>query len=447
MNISMGFFKPVVGTLKKYTSLLPSVIITLAALIVFIPTLWLGNKVKGRMEDSVRTARSVQSAVSQVPSKDQPAEFKRYMDKLEEETAGIRTLAVQSSQRDLITYDYVIFPEPTDPSSQVYIGFGQRYRSRIEDLIRRMNALDAPSDAEIRARTGAAARPMGEAYGAVRRTGTAQDPMVDALCQTRAQEISVYAHPKAFPWYDFWEKYNYTSKDQALQDCWDSQVAFWIYEDVVDTIVKLNGTSAQVTNAPVKRLMGVSFSGPVVTGVSSSYAASEYYGYAAAGMRDIPQYITAAQPGIFVAASPTGRISNEEMDIIHFAVSVLVDNRFVLAFMKELCSEKPHTFRTDFNKDGQLVESRHNQITILQSDVKVIDKSAAEHELYRYGKGAVMQLDLVCEYQFHRKGYDAIKPAPIKKRLEAASGAPGVGAAASPAAAAAGQPGPMGLEL
>ncbi|HOK95017.1 MAG TPA: hypothetical protein PK052_01095 [Anaerohalosphaeraceae bacterium] len=444
MNISMGFLKPVSGTLKKYTSLLPSVIIAIAALMMFIPTLWLGNKVKGRMENSVRTARSVQSAVSQVPSKDQPAEVKRYMDKLEEEAAGIRTLAVQSSQRDLITYDYVIFPEPTDPSSQIYIGFGQRYRSRIEDLIRRMHALDAPSDAEIRARTGAAARPIGEAYSPVRRPGTAQDPMVDALCQTRAQEISVYAHPKAFTWYDFWEKYSYTSKDQALQDCWDSQVAFWIYEDIVDTIVKLNGTSAQVTNAPVKRLMGVSFSGPVVAaGVSSSYAASEYYGYTA-GMRDIPQYVTAAQPGIFVAASPTGRLCNEEMDIIHFAVSVLVDNRFVLAFMKELCSEKPHTFRTDFTKDGQLVESRHNQITILQSDVRVIDKSAAEHELYRYGKGAVMKLDLVCEYQFNRKGYDAIKPAPVKKRLETASGMPGSGPAASSPAAPAGG---LGFEM
>ena len=28
-----------------------------------------------------------------------------------------------------------------------------------------------------------------------------------------------------------------------------------------------------------------------------------------------------------------------------------------------------------------------------------------------------MRLDLVCEYQFYRKGYDAIKPEVIKERL------------------------------
>ena len=63
------------------------------------------------------------------------------------------------------------------------------------------------------------------------------------------------------------------------------------------------------------------------------------------------------------------------------------------------------------------MQARHNQISILQSDLKVVDKTASEHELYRYGKGAVMQLDLICEYLFDRAGYDAIKPKPIKERL------------------------------
>ena len=66
---------------------------------------------------------------------------------------------------------------------------------------------------------------------------------------------------------------------------------------------------------------------------------------------------------------------------------------------------------------GDPVQSRHNQITILQSDIKIIDKKDDAHELYRYGKGAVVRLDLVCEYQFNRAGYDAIKPKAIKERL------------------------------
>ena len=85
--------------------------------------------------------------------------------------------------------------------------------------------------------------------------------------------------------------------------------------------------------------------------------------------------------------------------------------------MKELCCEKPHSFYPDFIQTGQPVQSRHNQITILQSDLKVIDKTEPAHEFYRYGKGSVVRLDLVCEYQFNRRGYDAIKPKAIKKRL------------------------------
>jgi hypothetical protein len=424
----MGFLKPVAGTIKKYTALLPSAIITIAALLLFFPMLWLGSKVKGKMEQSARTAAAVRS-MSEIPSKDQPAEEKRYMDKLEEESNKVKTLALESTQRDLITYEYVIFPEPTDPSSQVYVEFGRRYRAAIENLIRQMNALDAPSDAEIRARTGVPAQNtmgMGEmgfpGFVAQRQPGAAKDPRVEALCLTRAREISAYAHPKAFGWYDFWEKYQYSDKDQALQDCWDAQTSFWIYEDAVQTIRKLNEASQEVSTSPVKRLLGVSFSGPVISGTGVDAMRGEFFGMASAGgQRDIPQYVTATQPSIFMDSSPTGRMGNDDVDIVHFAVSILVDNRFVLAFMKELCSEKPHTFRTGFLKDGQPVESRHNQITILQSNVKVVDKTSAEHELYRYGKAAVMQLDLVCEYQFNRQAYDVIKPVPIKKRLGQAS--------------------------
>ena len=124
-----------------------------------------------------------------------------------------------------------------------------------------------------------------------------------------------------------------------------------------------------------------------------------------------------------MGASPTSRRCDENVDIVHFAVSVLVDNHAIFPFMKELCSEKPHSFYPSvfeepfIRKEEPAVESRHNQITVLQSDIKVVDKKDEAHELYRYGKGAVVRLDLVCEYQFNRAGYDAIKPKAIKERL------------------------------
>jgi len=140
------------------------------------------------------------------------------------------------------------------------------------------------------------------------------------------------------------------------------------------------------------------------------------------GMRDIPNYVTPMLPSNFMGESPTARVCNEEMDIVHFAVSVLVDGPSVLSFMKELCSEKSHTFypsvfNEPFTRQGEPVDSRHNQITILNTNLNVVGKADTEHEFYRYGNGSVMRLDLICEYQFNRKGYDSIKPDPVKTRL------------------------------
>jgi hypothetical protein len=57
--------------------------------------------------------------------------------------------------------------------------------------------------------------------------------------------------------------------------------------------------------------------------------------------------------------------------------------------------------------------------------------------LYRYGNGAVMQVDMVCEYLLSRKGYDSIKPEPVKKILGQLEGQ-------TDAAASLGGMGPMG---
>ena len=414
MNLSMEFLRPLAGNLKKYTALLPSIIITIVALLLLLPTMLVGNNVKEKMIASKKTTQAVQMLSRNVPSKNDLPQLRIYMDRLEEDANRIKQIAIQSSRRDLITYDHVIFPKPLDESTQIFTLFGGQYRSAIESLIKKMNAKDAPSDVEIRD-AGAAGGPRA-AYG-VNPVVKAEDPMVDALCMTRAQEISVYANLSGFPWYAFWEKYVFFGKDQALEDCWDSQVAFWVYEDIVDTIIKMNGSTGQVSSSPVKRLMGVSFTGPVTT---ANPRTAERYGAMASGMstRDIPNYVTATIPSFFVANSPTARVSDKDVDVVHFAVSVLVDSHSVLPFMKELCSEKPHVFYPEFDPaKGQPINVHHNQITILKTDLKVVDKTDPEHEYYRYGKGAVMRLDLICEYLFNRAGYDLIKPEPVKKRL------------------------------
>lgn len=416
INLSMDFIRPVAVAVKKYTSLLPSVVVTLVALLMFIPLLWLGGKVKAEMQISSQNAGTVQSLISQAPTEAKVQQVRIYMDKLKKDAEELEQKSIQSSQRDLMTYDYVIFPAPSDASSQIYDVFGRKYRAAIEALLtEKMNAKDAPSEAEIRAKTGARPAGAGRLEGSLRIE--TQNPMVDALCLTRADEISVYANPDVFAWYSFWQAYEFKGKDQALQDCWDSQVAYWVYEDIVDTIIKMNGTSGKVKSAPVKRLLGVSFTGPVVNQNDRNVGGMGNLNTATAS-RDIPVYITPTSPGPFVSGSPTYRTGNDDVDVIHFAVSVVLDNRSVLAFMKELCTEKAHTYYPDFDAStGDPIESRHNQISILESNITVVDKADPAHELYRYGKSAAMRLDLVCEYLFVRKGYDMIKPDPIRKRL------------------------------
>ncbi|MCE5187238.1 MAG: hypothetical protein LLF76_14040 [Planctomycetaceae bacterium] len=423
MNISL---KPVSVFLKKYAALLPSAGIIAASLLLFVPIYLIGGSVKKSMASSASLARQVQSELSDVPGKNKAEQVKLYMDKLQEDAEQVENLALQSCRRDLITYVDVIFPKPLDSSAQVFHEFGRKYRLAIEEMLKSLNALDAPSDNEIRARTGI--NTYATALGGRGNVSSAVDPRIDGLCLSRAQEISVYGHPKAFQWYDFWENYKFAGEEQAMQDCWDSQAAFWIYQDVAETIEKMNGSRSTVSDSPVKRLLGVSFTGPVVVAGGDNQLYGEVMFDRQVAGRDIPNYVTTKLASNFLAVSPTGRIGNEDLDIVHFAVSVVVDNRSVVAFLKELCSEKTHSFHTDFTAAGEEVKARHNQISILQSDVKAIDPASPEHRLYRYGKSAAMQVDLVCEYQFYRKSYDALKPKPIQDRLDqtAAAETPGM---------------------
>lgn len=437
MNISVDFIKPVIGTFKKYTSLLPSIVITVVALLLLVPTIVVGNKVKKQMKQSVQNAGTLRSLLQDPPTRDKQEQVQNYINNMEAEFTEIKTLSQQGSQRELITYDYVLFPEPVDRSSQVYTEFGKQFCKTLEESLQGMNALDAPSEAEIRAETGTPRRRAGGGMlglgfvGQQRTVGLSDDPVIDALCQKRAKEVSVYVNPTAFSWYDYWaEGVEFSGQDQAMEDCWDSQIAFWIYEDVIDTIKQINGSTDTVLKSPVKRLLGVSFNGPVILDTARQQGGFDmmmFQGKNAKG-RDIPNYVTKLLPSYFVSASPTGRLGNEDLDIIHFAVAVVVDNRYAQEFMKELCSEKPHTFRVDFKSDGQQVQARHNQIAILQSRMSAVDTKSVDHDLYRYGNAAILRLDLVCEYQFDRSAYDAIKPPQIKERLgqeEAADSQPG----------------------
>jgi hypothetical protein len=420
------------ASLRKYTSLFPSIGLLLVAVILFIITLLVGRSVSKKMEDSIQTTSRLSSVASTVPSEAQAKVEEEYFQKYQQDVNTVESLAINTSRRELICYTPQIFPMPTDTSGQVYDVFGRQYRSAIEKLMERIRAKDAPSEAEIRNITGMGAATPGMGMGMPgmgmpmpRGAGAAagsQNPRVDAVCTKRSDEIPVYANPSIFSWYGFWEKFVFQSVDNALQSCWSSQVAYWIYEDVISTIESLNAGSTKVAASPVKRLLGVRFDGPVILTTTAMA------GGTSTAQPDSPRYVKGADSSSTVglssastaSASPfmtdslTGRVCNEQIDVIHFAASVIVDASLVSAFMKELCSVKTHTYQDG----GKTETARHNQITILQFSTEPVDRDDAVHAYYRYGKAGVVQLNLVCEYLFNRKGYDKFKPAVVVKTLD-----------------------------
>ncbi|MEN6308379.1 MAG: hypothetical protein ABFD91_11540 [Anaerohalosphaeraceae bacterium] len=423
-------------------------------IVVLVVTLLIGGSVSKKMDDSLKVAKQIGTLSSTVPSEAQAKEELQYIEKFAQDADQVDLLMAKASQRELICYDPVILPEPTEKSTQVYNVFGRNYRKAIESLLTRINAKDAPSDAEIRSQTGVGTgggtmtgmMPMNPTPGAA----GASSAMVDAVCLKRADEIPVYANPSIFNWYGYWENFVYKSVDESLQNCWSSQIAYWVYEDVVQSIETINSGSSRVSESPVKRLLGVQFNGPVQVfssqsmgfGMGGMEPMGMMPGYTGGpAMLDAPVYVKTVSP--FMQIPWTGRMCNDQIDVIHFAVSVITDSSATTLFMKELCSAKPHTYREGFLDKGKQETASHNQITVMEYEIEPIIKTDAVHAYYRYGNSAVVRLNLVCEYVFSRKGYDAIKPAPVKKSLgqDAGTGQTGTGTTDPGAGGAPGTPG------
>jgi len=396
--------------IKKYSALLIPAAIAFAALLLFVPTILIGSSIERDMQLRLSQIDKIRSLVKKTPSSRQPEQETLYTASHAADAERVEQLAKQSTQRQLLAYG--IFPKPQDQSPQLFDKFGETIRTALKELVKSMGALDAPTEAEIRKETGRTISGRTKRSSTLYGSRPKEDVIVDAFCGKRAESVPVYANPNIFEWYDFWENYKYDGFELAIEDCWYSQLAYWIYEDVVDTIRMMNTGSDCVYTSPVKRLIGISFSGPA----DYFKPKSRSYSYSSSVMNDgdRPQYIPDTSSQVLGAKPWTLRVCNDDIDVIHFSVAAIVGSKAVMPFMKELCSEKEHTFRVGYTETGAEKTYKHNQITILQSEVEPIELYDSVHENYRYGDGAIVRLNLVCEYVLYRNGYDTIKPETIK---------------------------------
>jgi hypothetical protein len=128
--------------------------------------------------------------------------------------------------------------------------------------------------------------------------------------------------------------------------------------------------------------------------------------------QDAPKYVI--KPEDQLTESCTARLCNENTDVVHFSVVAVVRLKDVMNFMKELCSAKEHQF-TGYNGKEAVSVFKHNQISILESQIRPIDSMSKEHQNYRYGPDSVVEFDLVCEYLFNKNGYE--KPDLVKNDM------------------------------
>jgi hypothetical protein len=400
--------------LGNYSSLILPVIIILVAVLLFIPTQLMSSKLKKRLEnESISIGKRVQSLSESTVSRNQWEVEQEYQQAYERDANQTALLAKQGSQRQLLSYK--IFPKPKDTSTLIFKEFGQRFRGGIDKLIAQANALDCPTDAELQRGLQGSSLPSSR-RGSADQMGRSDMKMseveatiTDVLCREKAESAFVYANPAELSGYEFWEEYKYTGMDTAVEDCWYWQLAYWIIEDIFDTIDALNSGSNSVFTSPVKRLLDVSFA-------ASDKGTSEK----AAAVR--PSYVLSIEGAL--TEPHTGRFCNDDIDVVHFNVVVVVRTKAVLPFMQQLCSAKQHKFR-GFSGEEQEQVFKHNQITVLESNIRSIDREDTTHNFYRYGEDAVVELDLICEYIFNKNGYDEIKPESVKKSLEKLEGQPG----------------------
>ncbi len=383
--------------IKRYLSIIIPGAILVVGLVFVILMFVVNSGVSAEMEKSVSTGRNVTQLAASVPSKEQPQVEAAYQSRHEEDANRIEQLFLATTTRELIAYN--IFPKPVDTSRQIFTNFGSAYRKAIEEMISSMSAADAPSQTEISAVTAT--------IGTRSRTEES-DLIVDAYCKDRALKAKVYASPTLLPWFDFWRDYKFVSERIAVEDCWYSQVAYWVYQDVAATINQINVDSRSIMDAPLKRLVGVSFT-------QSADAATSSRGVRSVTI-DQPAYITEQAPPILVADSWTTRKGNEDLDVIHFSLSVIVAVDKVPEFMKALCSAKQHVF---YGWDGKspAKDCQRNQITIISFNSVPVDRGDEFNKYYRYGKSAVVQWTGVCEYIFARKAYEPVMPQTVRDRI------------------------------
>ncbi|MBN2018838.1 MAG: hypothetical protein JW749_01285 [Sedimentisphaerales bacterium] len=408
INIDFSKFKAVLGALRPFAAMLWPLVIVLAAALVFTTAILMGKSFRQKVKrESIPLGNQVKTMMENPVPEARIVVERQYQDAYQQDASLIEKLAIQSTQRELISYD--IFPQPKDTSALLFSDFSKKWRQKIEERIARINGKDCPGEEELNNLLQKSSNVTSARWNLMA-LSSEHERLTEEFFAARAKSASVYVNPAAIAGYAFWRDYAFQNVDKGVKDCWDWQIAYWIEEDVLATVGAMNAGSSSVFTSPVKRIMGIGFVAP------DKLLPQTRGGFGAQAEADViqerPKPVIVPQDQI--TESCTTRISNEDVNVVHFSVIVVLDTRAILPFMKELCSVKPHVWK-GYNGDENERQFQHNQITILESTVRPVQADSSDHYKYRYGPDAVAEVRLICEYIFYKKGYQPVNPEMVVK--------------------------------
>lgn len=428
---------------KNNLALLVPIIIAVVAILLFIPTTLLSNRLRATITtQSVKPGQAIDGLMKQVDEAAQAEAMDPYIKAYGQDANAIDNLILQSSQRELLSYRLFPPEDPCETSPLLFEPFRQAYLAGVDAMLKNLNAGAPPSDAEIYAALDASATRAGFRRNRpatttgrtqrinVRMLPEAERRIVAKVCEDKARGAKVYASPVDLGGYVFWTDWKFENWDKAVKDCWYWQTAYWALEDVATTISQMNKDSDSVIQAPVKRIMNVLFT-QSRTGARTTIGTRGRRG--APKDKQTPTY--AANAKTSMTGTPcTGRFCNDTLFVMQFDVRVIVRTAEVMHVMQELCSAKPHKWR-GWRGDQPAQNFKHNQIAILECEILPIDREDFDHNSYEYGPDEVVSADLICEYVVNQAAFE------LKGSLTAETGkAPATGAGKAPQAGTANVP-------
>jgi hypothetical protein len=438
----------ILGFLKNNRALLVPIIIVVLAILLFVPTTLLSRSLRKTIETkSVKAGQDIDRLIRDVNQAAEAEALGPYINAYAQDANAFDNLIQQTTLRELLSYK--IFSDPNNISQLAFDPFRQGYVSGIEAMLLSLKAGLPPTETEIyaaletssRSPYGRAGRPgagraptaggaYGGGYGRLGGMGgmggmgglrmnfrmmTENDRrIVEEVCADKARNAKIYANPVDIGGYAYWSDWKFEKLDKAIKDAWYWQIAYWILEDVAATIQQMNQDAENVLTSPVKRVMSVQF--------TQSRTGRSMLGRGRRMMnvpkdKQTPSYATGIRNAM-TGTPCTGRFTDGVRDIMQFEVRVIVKSAEAMRFLQELCSAKTHKFR-GWLGDQPEQTYKHNQISILESQISPVDREDFEHSSFQYGDEEVVDVDLICEYALVRAAYASLFPKEVLDDIEA----------------------------